>query len=272
MVGLCRLCASLRKTDVLITIKDNSNEICDQLLKCCQLDIMMEDGLPKSICRECIANLNISHKFYMKVQEAQDTLQALYPSQGCKLEHTSVQGTLLVQKAILEHIEQDASKDVNTQPKQWAKNVNETQDEKKLEEMKRDGQEADFSQISTFEATFEILDTSDDIQEDLVAVKSPVVNIKVIEPEDREETEALENDDVQFNVVIPEEKHAPSNEVVQQINDLLSDDEINVEIEYMECLEDEDDENDEDADQQACEITRSPTVSDYLKQKKMYVL
>lgn len=80
MVGLCRLCASLRKMDVLIMIKDDSNEICEKLRNCCQVNIKLKDALPKSICQECMENLNNSHKFYKKVKEAQETLQALYPT------------------------------------------------------------------------------------------------------------------------------------------------------------------------------------------------
>lgn len=79
MVGLCRLCASLRKMDALVSIKDECSEICEKLRKCCQLNIKMQDALPKSICQECIENLNKSHKFYTKVTEAQETLKALYP-------------------------------------------------------------------------------------------------------------------------------------------------------------------------------------------------
>ncbi|KAM7362690.1 uncharacterized protein ACRADG_013268 [Cochliomyia hominivorax] len=80
MVGLCRLCASLRKKDVLTTIKDESSEICEKIRKCCQIDIKMQDGLPKSICQECVENLNNSYKFYNKVKEAQETLETLYPT------------------------------------------------------------------------------------------------------------------------------------------------------------------------------------------------
>ncbi|XP_037814425.1 uncharacterized protein LOC119605404 [Lucilia sericata] len=80
MVDLCRLCASLRKIDVLVSIKDESNEICEKLRKCFQLNIKMQDALPKTICQECMGNLNKLHKFYIKVTEAQETLQALYPN------------------------------------------------------------------------------------------------------------------------------------------------------------------------------------------------
>lgn len=80
MVGLCRLCASLRKADVLTIIKDENSETCEKLRQCCRLDIKIKDTLPKSICQECLDNLNISYKFYLKVKEAQETLHALYPS------------------------------------------------------------------------------------------------------------------------------------------------------------------------------------------------
>lgn len=80
MVGLCRLCASLRKMDALISIQDDTNEICQKLRQCCQLRIHMQDALPKSLCQECLENLNSSHKFYMKVKDAQETLQTLFPS------------------------------------------------------------------------------------------------------------------------------------------------------------------------------------------------
>ncbi|TMW52277.1 hypothetical protein DOY81_002610 [Sarcophaga bullata] len=89
-VGLCRLCASLRKADVLTTIKDESNETCEKLRHCCQLDIKIKDVLPKSICQECLNNLNISYKFYLKVKEAQETLQALYPSSALEKETEEV--------------------------------------------------------------------------------------------------------------------------------------------------------------------------------------
>lgn len=82
MVGLCRLCASFRKMNVLIAINDESNDICQKLRKCCQLDIKLNDALPKSVCQECLENLNVSHKFYVKVQESQETLQTLFPTKA----------------------------------------------------------------------------------------------------------------------------------------------------------------------------------------------
>lgn len=91
MVGLCRLCASLRKADALTSIKDESSETCEKLRHCCQLDIKIKDALPKSVCQECLDNLNRSYKFYLKVKEAQETLQALYPTSVPAIESEDVE-------------------------------------------------------------------------------------------------------------------------------------------------------------------------------------
>ncbi|KNC34187.1 hypothetical protein FF38_10125 [Lucilia cuprina] len=94
--NLCRLCASLRKMDFLVSI---TAEICEKLQKCCQLNINKQDALPKTICQECLGNLNKSHKFFIKVTEAQETLQALYPNNSIPEESNkdleSTQPTLL---------------------------------------------------------------------------------------------------------------------------------------------------------------------------------
>lgn len=79
MVGLCRCCASLKKPDLLVTIQNESDEICQKLEKCCQLFIRVRDSLPKVVCHECLECLDNSYKFYVKVNEAQETLEAFYP-------------------------------------------------------------------------------------------------------------------------------------------------------------------------------------------------
>uniref|UniRef100_A0A1I8PTT5 Protein krueppel n=1 Tax=Stomoxys calcitrans TaxID=35570 RepID=A0A1I8PTT5_STOCA len=79
MIGLCRLCASLKKPELLVAITEES-EIGLKLEKCCQLCINMKDALPRSVCQECLNCLNLSYKFYNKVKEAQETLEAFYPT------------------------------------------------------------------------------------------------------------------------------------------------------------------------------------------------
>lgn len=80
MVGLCRLCASLKKSDLLINIQDESDEMCEKLQKCCGVCIEMSDTMPKSVCQLCLDQLDVCYGFYAKVQEAQEMLRTLFPS------------------------------------------------------------------------------------------------------------------------------------------------------------------------------------------------
>ncbi|XP_005185360.1 zinc finger and BTB domain-containing protein 17 [Musca domestica] len=80
MIYLCRLCASLKKPDYLVTINDETNDICQKAKVCCQVEIKMKDPKPKQICRECVESLNDCYKFYMKVKDAQEALETIYPA------------------------------------------------------------------------------------------------------------------------------------------------------------------------------------------------
>ncbi|XP_061391890.1 zinc finger protein 3 homolog [Musca vetustissima] len=80
MIYLCRLCASLKKPDHLITINDETNDICQKAKECCQVHIRMQDLKPKQVCQECVESLNDYYKFYIKVKEAQEALETIYPT------------------------------------------------------------------------------------------------------------------------------------------------------------------------------------------------
>ncbi|XP_073819712.1 uncharacterized protein [Musca autumnalis] len=80
MIYLCRLCASLKKPDHLTTINDETNDLCQKAKVCCQVFIRMQDPKPKQICQECVESLNHCYKFYVKVKDAQEALETIYPT------------------------------------------------------------------------------------------------------------------------------------------------------------------------------------------------
>ncbi|XP_055903386.1 zinc finger protein 391-like [Eupeodes corollae] len=77
MVAICRLCASLKNSETLTFIPDNSHDLSMKLLKCCQLNIDLNNVLPRGVCPECIRNLSASFEFYVKVHESQQALEKI---------------------------------------------------------------------------------------------------------------------------------------------------------------------------------------------------
>ncbi|XP_036328092.1 zinc finger protein 665-like isoform X2 [Rhagoletis pomonella] len=76
MVGLCRLCAAVRKTDMLIPM---SVDVCQKLRQCFAMEMCQpEDKLPRRACANCIEALQNSFTFFKKLQEAQETLALLF--------------------------------------------------------------------------------------------------------------------------------------------------------------------------------------------------
>uniref|UniRef100_A0A1I8Q5T4 ZAD domain-containing protein n=1 Tax=Stomoxys calcitrans TaxID=35570 RepID=A0A1I8Q5T4_STOCA len=73
---MCRLCASLKPR--LINTTAISHDITHKLLQWCKINLEKDSPLPKSICQECMEELNRSYKFLTKVQEAQRSLQAFF--------------------------------------------------------------------------------------------------------------------------------------------------------------------------------------------------
>ncbi|XP_055852442.1 zinc finger protein ZFP2-like isoform X2 [Episyrphus balteatus] len=77
MVAICRLCASLKKSETLTFIRDKNHDLCTKLLKCCQFEMDLNDGLPRGVCPECVRNLNVSFEFYVRVHDSQQSLEKL---------------------------------------------------------------------------------------------------------------------------------------------------------------------------------------------------
>lgn len=81
MTDICRLCASLKRLDHLITIADPSLSVKTKLLRCCQVELPANDDfMPQNICTDCISNLNNSWVFAEKVHQAQETLKQAFMS------------------------------------------------------------------------------------------------------------------------------------------------------------------------------------------------
>lgn len=91
IVGICRLCATVKKVNSFLTIQQEDHEVCQKLSKCFQIKIEISDSLPKCICHECIQCLNQSFDFYTKIYESQESLSALFPKGNifCKAESSS---------------------------------------------------------------------------------------------------------------------------------------------------------------------------------------
>lgn len=80
-IHICRLCASLKRLDHLITIADPSLSVKAKLLRCCQVELPSNDDfMPQNICTDCLGHLNNSWLFSEKVRQAQDTLKQAFMS------------------------------------------------------------------------------------------------------------------------------------------------------------------------------------------------
>ncbi|XP_012281142.1 zinc finger protein 583 [Orussus abietinus] len=75
---LCRLCAETK--DTFIGIYDAEGQklgIESKIAKCLQIQVVITDGLPLSICIDCCTVLNQCSEFYEKTNQAQDSLRQL---------------------------------------------------------------------------------------------------------------------------------------------------------------------------------------------------
>ncbi|XP_037942699.1 zinc finger protein 107-like [Teleopsis dalmanni] len=71
----CRLCATLRKKDLFSQLTE---ELCDKVNQSIKIKIILVDNLSKSICEDCINDVQQVFKFYTKVNEAQELLGNLF--------------------------------------------------------------------------------------------------------------------------------------------------------------------------------------------------
>lgn len=79
MTDICRLCASLKTLDHLVTMTDPQLDIKRKLLRCCQLELREDDDfLPQNVCTVCIQSLENSWTFAENVSEAQKTLRKAF--------------------------------------------------------------------------------------------------------------------------------------------------------------------------------------------------
>ncbi|XP_011190935.2 zinc finger protein 62 homolog [Zeugodacus cucurbitae] len=78
MVGLCRLCAALRKKDTLIPM---TFDIYQKLRECFSMEMCNTvDKLPKCACVICLEALQNAYSFFQKVKESQESLTLLLNS------------------------------------------------------------------------------------------------------------------------------------------------------------------------------------------------
>uniref|UniRef100_W8BRP7 Transcription factor E4F1 n=1 Tax=Ceratitis capitata TaxID=7213 RepID=W8BRP7_CERCA len=76
MVGLCRLCAAVRKTDMLLPM---TKEVCQKIKECFTMEMChYGDKLPKYTCCICFEALQKAFAFFKKVQESQESLKLLF--------------------------------------------------------------------------------------------------------------------------------------------------------------------------------------------------
>ncbi|XP_053968705.1 zinc finger protein 267-like [Anastrepha ludens] len=76
MVGLCRLCAAVRKRDMLIPM---AVDVHQKLRECFALEMCQPgDKLPKRACAICLDTLQNAYNFFKKVQESQELLTVLF--------------------------------------------------------------------------------------------------------------------------------------------------------------------------------------------------
>lgn len=79
MTDICRLCASLKILNQLVTIGEPELDILPKLIRCCNIELpRTDDFLPQSVCRDCVQNLNASWAFSEKVLQAQETLRQAF--------------------------------------------------------------------------------------------------------------------------------------------------------------------------------------------------
>ncbi|XP_050316907.1 zinc finger protein 485-like [Bactrocera neohumeralis] len=78
MVGLCRLCAAVRKKDMLIPM---NLDICQKVRECFGIEMCNSgDKLPKCACGICLETLQNTFSFFQKVKESQESLALLLSS------------------------------------------------------------------------------------------------------------------------------------------------------------------------------------------------
>lgn len=79
MTDICRLCASLKRLDHLVTLADPNLSVKAKLLRCCQVELPANDDfMPQNVCTDCVSNLNSSWIFAEKVSQAQETLKQAF--------------------------------------------------------------------------------------------------------------------------------------------------------------------------------------------------
>lgn len=101
MTDICRLCASLKTLDQLVTIEDPALALKKKLTRCCQLEFDdNEDFLPQNVCLVCVQNLENSWNFAENVSQAQQTLRKAF----------SVDFAKKLIKCEVEDIEQESDK------------------------------------------------------------------------------------------------------------------------------------------------------------------
>lgn len=77
MTDICRLCASLKRLDHLMTLADPALAAAAKLSRCCRMDFPPphDEFLPQNVCFDCVAHLNASYAFAERVHQAQETLR-----------------------------------------------------------------------------------------------------------------------------------------------------------------------------------------------------
>ncbi|XP_077298899.1 uncharacterized protein LOC143920048 [Arctopsyche grandis] len=74
----CRLCMSSGPGISFISIYSNREQIAEQILYCCQIQVNEDDGLSESICLSCKSNLNFFTKFRDICKQNDDTIKQQY--------------------------------------------------------------------------------------------------------------------------------------------------------------------------------------------------
>lgn len=79
MTDICRLCASLKTLDHLVTLGDPALSLKQKLNRCCQLDLPDgDDLLPQNVCDNCVQSLDNCWTFAENVAQAQETLRKAF--------------------------------------------------------------------------------------------------------------------------------------------------------------------------------------------------
>lgn len=89
--AICRLCATLRKADCFVHIRDPNLNLIAKLERCCQFTLPEDDHLPENVCVDCVQTLHNCWSFAEKVHEAQESLLALYAVEDVVVEEKDVQ-------------------------------------------------------------------------------------------------------------------------------------------------------------------------------------